>query len=368
MVLSAHDRTAGGADPGLAVWCSPVANLGGVARHVLDVLAAGVPGWRLVLVCPEGPLADRARALGAPVITAPVSPADGARVATAALRRVLRRLRPDLLHTHLAFADLIGVAAVAGLRSGRGQRIRLISTEHGIAGVKGYYQSSRAAALAKATAHRARLHRTDAVIAVSGSTREQILAQWGSGAPITVVRNGIDAPARRDPKPGLRVLSLARLAPEKRIDQVIDAFARVAAKHPEARLTIAGTGPEEQALRDRVRVLGLERAVDFPGHVDTTAALAAHDVVVQLSDWENLSYTLLDAVAYGLGVVATDVGGNAEIVPGRCLVDGADAEQVARRIVEQGLDLQRRARGASQPVTVEEMIREIATVYRGVIR
>lgn len=352
----------------IALWCSPVAEIGGVARHVLDAVRVGVPGWRIVLVCPEGPLADQAHALGTPVITAPVSPADGTLTAVAALRRVLRKVRPDLLHTHLAFADLIGVAAVAGLRSGRGQRIRLVSTEHGIAGVKGYYQSSRASATVKAAAHRARLHRTDAIIAVSDSTRDQIRAQWGAGAPVTVVRNGVDAPGDApEPQPGLRILSLARLAPEKRIDQVIDAFALVAAEHPTARLTIAGTGPEEGALRARAIKLGLDDAVHFPGHIDAHDALVQSDVVVQLSDWENLSYTLLDGVAYGLGVVATDVGGNGEIVPAHCLVDGRETESAARAIIEQGLQISSRpGASASALAGTAVMTTEIAAVYSGV--
>lgn len=353
---------------GLALWCSPVAEIGGVARHVLDAIRVGVPGWRIVLVCPEGHLAEQARALGAAVITAPVSPADGMRTAVTALRRALQKVGPDLLHTHLAFADLIGVAAVAGLRSGRGQRIRLVSTEHGIAGAKGYYQSSRAAATVKSVAHRARLHRTDAVIAVSDSTRDQIRAQWGTGAPITVVRNGVDAPGDApDPQSGLRILSLARLAPEKRIDQVIDAFSLVAAEHPAARLVIAGAGSEEGALRAQVTALGLEAAVQFPGHVGAHDVLVQSDVVVQLSDWENLSYTLLDAVAYGLGVVATDVGGNAEIVPGHCLVEGRATEAVARAIIEQGLHISSRPR-ATGPASAGAvgMTTEIAAVYSGV--
>lgn len=353
---------------GLALWCSPVSEVGGVARHVLDTVRVGVPGWRIVLVCPEGPLADQARALGAAVITAPVSPADGMRTAVTTLRRVLQRVRPDLLHSHLAFADLIGVAAVAGLRSGRGQRIRLVSTEHGIAGVKGYYQASRAAATVKSAAHCARLHRTDAVIAVSESTREQILAQWGNGAPITVVRNGVDQPHDVSAaRPGLRVLSLSRLAPEKRIDQLLHAFAQVVREYPEARLTVAGSGPEKKALCALAEDLGLETAVSFPGRVDAEQALREHDVVVQLSDWENLSYTLLDAVAYGLGVVATDVGGNAEIVPERCLVDGRAKETAARAIVEQGLCVASRPR-ASGPASAGAagMTAEIAAVYSGV--
>jgi hypothetical protein len=245
--VSDHER--GNHDP-IALWCVPVADLGGVARHVLDATRAGIPGWRVVVLCPEGPLAEELRAQGTPVVTGPVSPADGTRAAVRTIRRTLHRLRPDLLHTHLAFADLAGVAAVTGLRSGRGRRIRLISTEHGISGVRGYYQAGTTQAQVKAGAHRARLVRTDRVIAVSDSTAEQIAAQWGSGRKVTVIRNGVDLPENPPtPRPGLRVLSLARLSPEKNIDQLLRAFALVAGERPDARLTIAGRGQEEGALR-----------------------------------------------------------------------------------------------------------------------
>lgn len=221
----------------------------------------------------------------------------------------------------------------------------------------------------KAGAHRARLLRTDRVIAVSDSTAAQVAAQWGSGQKVTVVRNGVDAPQRAAvPRPGLRVLSLARLAPEKNIDQLLRAFALVAREHPEARLTIAGRGPEEGALRTLADALRLHDVVDFPGHVDAVEALASHDVVVQLSAWENLSYTLLDAVAHGLGVVATDVGGNGEIVPGRSLVPADDTteHEVARRVLEQGSDLAARPELARPAHTVAAMTDALAEVYREV--
>lgn len=335
MVLSPTPRT--------ACWLVPVAELGGVARHVLDATEVGIPGWRVVVVCPEGPLAEALREQHTPVVTAAVSPTDGTRRSMSEVRAVLRRLAPDLLHTHLAFADLTGAAAVTGLRSGRGGRIRLVSTEHGISGVRGFYQSGRASASARSVVHRARLHRTDHVIAVSESTREQILEQWGSAAPITVVRNEVDPPADvPEPRPGLRVLSLARLAPEKRIDQLLRVMSLVVAEHPHATLTIAGDGPLRGDLERLARELGLAEAVTFPGFLDAEEALASHDVVAQLSRWENLSYTLLDAVAYGLGVVATDVGGNREIVPSHCLVAAEDTTRVAEAIGRQGLDLEAR--------------------------
>lgn len=359
--------------PGLACWLVPVAEIAGVARHVLDVTAAGIPGWRVIVLCPEGPLAEELHARGVPVVTGEFSPADGARRAVPAVRRALRRLRPELLHTHLAYADLTGVAAVTGLRSGRGERMRLVSTEHGISGVRGLYQSSPASARARAAAHRARLQRTDRVLAVSASTREQIAAQWGNGAEITVLPNEVDVPAGAPaPRPGLRVLSLSRLAPEKRIDALLHAMVRVVQEHPEARLTLAGDGPEREKLLSLVRELRLEEHVDLPGFVDAREALASHDVVAQLSLWENLSYTLLDAVAHGLGVVATDVGGNREIVPTRCLVAAEDTGAVAAVILEQGLELASRP-GAERAGAVESgsgtarMTARIAEAYEEVV-
>lgn len=357
-----------------ALWYTPVGETGGVSRHVLDVARTGLPAWRLVVLCPEGPLARELRARGTAVLTGPVGAADGPRAAIPAVRRVLRRLGPDVLHTHLAFADLVGTAAAVGVRSGRGLRVRHVSTEHGIAGVRGLYQATALEARVKRAAHRARLRRTDRVIAVSESTREQVRAQWGHGTPVTVIRNAVERPAappsgRDRPEGGLRVLSLARLAPEKRIDRLLEAFALVHAEHPAARLTIAGEGPSSASLRSRARDLGLDGAIAWPGHVDAAAAMGSHDVVVQLSAWENLSYTLLDAVAHGLGVVASDVGGNAEIVPSRCLVDPADARAVARAITAQGTTPGVRPGhdGAGAPVgtgaPLTQMCRAIADVY-----
>ncbi|WP_114853265.1 glycosyltransferase family 4 protein [Brachybacterium sp. YJGR34] len=353
----------------LALWAVPVAELGGVARHVLDATAAGVPGWRVAVLCPPGPLAERLRERGVPVVVGPVSPADGAAVARSALRRTLRALRADLLHTHLAFADLTGVAAAAGLRSARGARLRVVSTEHGISGVRGLYRSGALEQRALAAAHRARLGRTDRVIAVSASTAGQVAAQWGSRERITVVRNGVDRPEPApDPRAGLRILSLSRLAPEKRIDRVLRAFAEVAAAHPAAHLTLAGTGPEEPALRHLRAALELEDRVSLPGHLEPEQALRAHDVVVQLSAWENLSYTLLDAVAHGLGAVATDVGGTPEILPPRCLVDPEDLPAVAAAMVAQGTSLPARPLPAAQGESVASMCQGIARVYGEVMR
>ena len=114
-------------------------------------------------------------------------------------------------------------------------------------------------------------------------------------------------------------MSIARLAPEKRVDHLLRSFAVLHEDHPDARLTVAGTGPEEEALRDLALDLGLGlglgATVELAGHVAPGPLLDRADVLVQLSVWENCSYSLLDALVHGVGAVATPVGGNPEILP-----------------------------------------------------
>nr|WP_306254809.1 glycosyltransferase [Ornithinimicrobium cryptoxanthini] len=183
--------------------------------------------------------------------------------------------------------------------------------------------------------------------------------------PIHVVPNGVDPVADPPPAdPGLRIGSLSRLAPEKNLQLLLDAFDVLSQTRPEATLAIAGGGPEEAALRRHADALGLGSTVSFEGHVDAEDFLRRIDVVAQLSAWENHSYTLLDAVNYGRGVVATSVGGNPEIVGQASLVGaGSSPGVIAARLESQGLD------PAARPVrgpgwqTVGGMCDDLATIY-----
>lgn len=188
--------------------------------------------------------------------------------------------------------------------------------------------------------------------------------KWGAGDQVLVIPNGVDVPSPRPAQsPGLRILSLSRLAPEKRLDDLVSAFALVVASHPEATLTIAGSGVLEHQLRRQVDELGLAGHVTFPGFVPTDQALAGADVVAQLSVWENCSYTLLDAVAHGLGVVASPVGGNPEMLPESSLVDPADHPSVAARLVSQGGDVAGRPRLSDSWPSTATMSERIAQAY-----
>jgi glycosyltransferase involved in cell wall biosynthesis len=89
-------------------------------------------------------------------------------------------------------------------------------------------------------------------------------------------------------------------------------------------------------LQHLARHLELGDSVTFPGHV-LPADLWGHvDIVVQASAWENCSYSLLDAIVQGRGVVASDVGGNREFLPSSCLVGrGAEPDEIARAVIDQ---------------------------------
>ncbi len=341
--------------PPTALWVVPVSDLAGVARHALDVAGHGVPGWRLTFLTPPGPLPARLRELGAPVHEAAFGPAHGLRSSVAALREVVRRERPRLVHSHLSYADI-----VASLAVGRGPR--LVTTEHGIARDDVVYHRSTVKARAMAVAHTARLRRFHAAIAVSRATADAMADKWHPRVPVTVIPNGVDPVAAAIPTAGLRILSLARLSPEKRLPALVDGFAELHRSHPDARLTIAGTGPEGQPLREQAEARGLGAAVTLPGFVDPDEAMAHHDVLAMLSVWENCSYALLDAAARGLGVVASDVGGNPEILPPTALVRADDAAAVAAALATQGLDPSVRPGLRGWP-TVADMCGRISETY-----
>lgn len=350
----------GGARSRTALWVSPVSNLAGVARHIIDVARVGLPGWRLEIVAPEGPLVERLRERDATVHTANIGVEASTLDATRELRRVIKAVRPDVVHTHLARADILAALATHGLP------VTLVSTEHHISPDRTMFHASLNRARVMEWVHHVRLKRFAGLIAVSASTRRDMERYWRPGRPVTVIRNGVDRPAepvRRDP--GLRFLSLARLSKEKNIDMVLRAFAHIRANHPVSRLTIAGSGPERAPLARLAADLGVDDAVAFPGFVDPDEAMATHDVILQPSKSDNLSYTLLDAVAQGMGVAASPIGGNPEILPARCMAPLDDDATLTRVAIEQALDVSARPTLPEAIPTVAGMVQQVAAVYAG---
>ena len=363
----------------VALHCVPVPEFGGVARHISDLAEAGLPGYQLVVLCPPGALATRLKELGAEVREADFGTGAGLVASLRTLNKVIDELRPAIVHTHLAYADVVGAVAVNLRKAHRLARSatyvpKLFTSEHGISGDDAVYHGTPWRSKLMETVHRARLWGTDGAIAVSQSTADQMKRKWGARR-VHLVYNGLDASAtaaaveaaRVPAEPGaLRVLSLSRLAPEKSLDVLVDAFARVRERIPGATLEIAGAGELAGELEAQVHRLNLESAVTFPGFVDPALAMGRADVLVQLSVWENCSYTLLDAKAAGLAVVATAVGGNPEILAGAELVPSLrqlDREAAVRVIAEAIIAQQRLTPTAFDWPSKKQMGQQLVNLY-----
>lgn len=137
---------------------------------------------------------------------------------------------------------------------------------------------------------------------------------------MTVIHNGVNleyfrpAAGPRPPNPQV-VLCIARLVPEKDHETLITAFARVAARHPEAELWLVGDGPRQKAIKRLAAGLLSPRQVRFiPGQLDLLPLLQQSSLLALSSVQEGLPNVVLEAMAVGLPVVATEVGGLSEVV------------------------------------------------------
>ena len=302
-----------------ALWVLGATDFGGMGRHALDVASAGIPGVDVSFLVGPGPLADELTRRGAVIVAASDQFEDSAGMLDSlrALRAAIEETSAHIIHSHLARADFLCALLP---RPG----VLRVSTEHGIADVPRLYNRNPATATAKRMLHGIRLRRTAGVIAVSEATKRSIEHQWRPAAamPLRVIYNGVDpvSAAHATSDHPMRLGILSRLSAEKRIDLVIEALAILNTEMPGTTLTIAGTGGESARLQRLAAERHLSDVITFVGHVDPTEFLEDIDLLVQVSAWENCSYSLLDAVAAGRPVVATAVGGNPEILPSPSLV------------------------------------------------
>ena len=190
----------------------------------------------------------------------------------------------------------------------------------------------------------------DLVVANSRAT-----AACVRGAPAEVVYPGVRVPAalpERDPADGVVIGFAGRLVALKGVHVLLRAFARLAAELPEARLEIGGEGPEEEALRRQAAALGVGERVAFRGWCsDVAAEMRGWDVAVLPSLEEAFGLAAAEAMACGVPVVASRVGGLPEVVvEGETgfLVAAGDAEALRARLRELAADpALRRAMGAA---------------------
>ena len=229
----------------------------------------------------------------------------------------------DVVHTHLLAANVIAkpIAAMCGVR------VR-INHDH----CNDKLTDPRAWALPADTFTNAL---STHIVAVSESTREFLLSREGVAEDrVTTIHNGIDTGIYR-PRPAERAVArekwnlpaeafivggVGRLTHQKNFEL----FLNIAAQIPHAFFVIGGAGEDETALRAQVVRLGLERRVKFLGYVaDMPSLWPALDCLLLTSRYEGLPITILEAMACGVPIVASNLDGMREI-----LRDGENAALV----------------------------------------
>ncbi len=163
----------------------------------------------------------------------------------------------------------------------------------------------------------------DGVVVNSANLRNHLVTSDGlSLSRTTLIYNSVDLD-RFTPGAGADVLpecsfvigSTAMLRPEKGVMDLVEAFSQLAARNPRVGLLLVGSGPLYEPIKARIQALGLESRCHMTGGVtDVLPWLRRMDVFVLPSLSEALSNSLLEAMAVGCTAIASDVGGNPELV------------------------------------------------------
>ena len=256
------------------------------------------------------------------------------------MRTVRRARRADVIYAHFLFPTG-AIALVAGAVARR----PVVVTAHGqdVANLRRCAVRTLTRPVLRGAAH---------VVAVSDYLGERLRTVEPDGAPVSVVNMGVDlerftpadraaARARLGIAPdGPLVLAVGGLTERKNPLTLLQAFARLRAERPNARLAFVGDGPLAATVDAGIRHLLLEDAVLRPGAVEHAAVadwVDACDVLAMVSRVEPLGVAALEALAGGRPVVVTAVGGAREVVPadgpGR-VVDPGDPAAIARALGE----------------------------------
>lgn len=396
------------------VYLSASGALGGAERALLELVASlrgAEPSWRLSVVAGEdGPLLERARALGAEGRVLPFpralaglgdagAPAEGrglrmgmARAAPGAalylarLRRMLGGMRPDVVHTNGFKMHLLGAwAAPAG------------------APVVWHLHDFVSSRRAMARLLRRAAGRASGAVAVSRAVAADAAAVCGAGLPIRTVYNAVDlhrftphgpaadldAAAGMPPAPPgtVRVGLVATMGRWKGHEVFLRAVAALPREVPVRAYVVgggiyrtAGSEVDADALRRLAAELGMADRVGFTGFVDEpAAAMRGLDVVVHASTQpEPFGLVIAEAMACGRAVVASAAGGAGEIVtPGHdaLAVYPGDAEGLSRaiRCLATNGGLRTRLADAGRETALRRWDRarlaaEVAPLYRSIIR
>jgi glycosyltransferase involved in cell wall biosynthesis len=374
-------------------------NMGGPALHVA-YLTAGLAerGYETTLVAGslargEDSMAFVADELGIEVerleeLHREISPIRDS-VAILRLARLIRRVRPHILHTHTAKAGAVG--RLAALLAGDARPPIVVHTFHGHV-LRGYFDPLRTAGFR--LLERWLATKTTALIAVSPQVRDDLVA-LGVAPPerFAVVRLGIEleqrVAAEQDGRgESRRVLGIGpdrfavgwigRMTGVKRTEDVLRAFRRLRDRGVDACLCMIGDGPDRPAVERRAHELGVMRDTLFLGYQEEVAPFyAAFDAMILPSINEGTPVSAIEALAAGRPVVATRVGGVPDVVregEDGFLVDPGDVDALAERLAQLAADRELRERlgaaGRARVIprySVERLVDDVDRLYRSLL-
>ena len=258
------------------------------------------------------------------------------------LKKIIQKEKIDIVHTHNVDAYEYGILAAwfAGVE-------KIIHTAHGKSIKKGFLRKARENII-----HRFISHFLDYYVAVSKDLGRYVYRNWCKNKKkIKIIHNGIDIEEYKKKKISKSFLSrfgikkddlivtiVAGLRPVKDHSTLIKAMKTVVKEIPNSKLLLVGDGSEKAKLMQLTKKLGLQKKVIFLGNrKDIVNFLNVTDVGVLCSLDECLSIALLEGMACEVPFVATEVGGNPEVIDHRVngfLVPSKNQEELASKIIK----------------------------------
>lgn len=371
--------------------------LGGAQQNTVMSCAAQVAAGHEVTLAygpiygPEGSLLQEAKNSGAwlreiPTMCRSISPWHDVRCYFA-LRKLIREMQPDVVHTHSSKAGILGRAAAWA------ENVPAII--HTVHGLPFHDRQNPLIHRAYVAAEKWAAQRCHRLIAITPAMRDAFEAEGIAPAEMfTVIPSGVDlSKFQHDPshRPRVRdelgipqdapVLGIvARLDPLKGHDDLLSIFPRLREKLPELRMVFIGDGFYREHLETRIRDENLQDRVMMTGLVDHDAMarlLTAVDVKALPSYQEGQSRTLIEALLCGCGIVAYNVGGMPAIcIDGKTgkLAEPGDLDALAEAIlwmfehpVERARMVEAGQAHVREAFDVRKMVEMIDKVYRLVI-
>jgi glycosyltransferase involved in cell wall biosynthesis len=345
---------------------------GGAERHVVELaVALRHRGHNVAVACStSGVLAPALEVDGIaihPVLDRLVK-RRGSLTYARALRRLLGHWRPDVVHAHMYASAFAAAAATIGTG------VPLVVTEH----TEAPWRSLRARGLSWWTYRRA-----SHIVTVSRAIERLLHNSYRVPADRTsfllpAVPDLPPAPAGLPAEEGRPLIgSVGRLQPEKGVDVFLHATALVARACPAARFVVVGDGPLRARLIDVTQQLGLGERVEFSGYLgDARTLIGQLDVLVVSSHSDGSPLVVLEAMAAGVPVVATNVGGIPDQFRHRregLLVQPGDVHGMAAAILDILADPNRaramgvRGRERAHQLGHQSMVARVEMTYRTAI-